>query len=182
MKEVNQNVQYCLTNLQRLNEKIDTTNDYLDSIDANVKDIRNAIIVTNDKIDKTNEKLDTIDTSIKNDNVNTGDFQFATNDTQDPTTDGFNTLFTAVYNAFCSTSSKPLTVTLPYINQTFTIQPNLVSNAMEKSGLGFIVSLIQSFYFYCVCLFIYKDINKIVEHIKSGNLTADCGNVKTEVL
>lgn len=119
---------------------------------------------------------------IKDDNVNTDGFEFATNDTNNPTEDGFNTLFTSIYNAFCNTSSEPLTVTLPYINQTFTIQPNLVSNAMQKCGLGFVATLIHSFYYYGVCLFIYKDINKIIEHLKSGNLTADCGNVKTEVL
>ena len=135
-----------------------------------------------DILNNVDDSINNTTNTIKDDNVDTNGFQFATNDTQNPTTDGFNSLFTAVYNAFCSTSSAPLTVTLPYINQTFSIQPNLVSNAMQKSGLGFIASLIQSFYFYCVCLFIYKDINKIVEHVKSGNLTADCGNVKTEVL
>lgn len=119
---------------------------------------------------------------LTDDNVNTDGLEFATDDTANPTSDGFNTLFTSIYNAFCNTSSAPLTVTLPYVNETFTIQPNLVSNAMQKCGLGFVATLIQSFYYYGVCLFIYKDINKIIEHLKSGNLTADCGNVKTEVL
>lgn len=52
----------------------------------------------------------------------------------------------------------------------------------KKCGLGVVVNLINSFYYYCVCLFIYKDINKIIEKLKSGDITADCGNVKTEVL
>lgn len=119
---------------------------------------------------------------LTNDEVNTDELQFAQDNTNNPTSEGFNNLFTSIYNAFCTTSSSPLTVTLPFINQTFTISPNLVSNAMQKSGLGLIANLIHSFYYYSVCLFIYKDINKIIEHLKSGNLTADCGNVKTEVL
>lgn len=69
---------------------------------------------------------------IKDDNVNTDGFEFATNNTDNPTEEGFNTLFTSIYNAFCNTSSAPLTITLPYVNETFTIHPNLVSNAMQK--------------------------------------------------
>ena len=73
---------------------------------------------------------------IKDDSVNTDGFEFATNDTNNPTEEGFNTLFTSIYNAFCNTSSAPLTITLPYVNETFTIQPNLVSNAMQKMRFG----------------------------------------------
>ena len=109
---------------------------------------------------------------LTNDEVDTGNLQFATDDTVNPTEEGFNTLFTSIYNAFCNTSSAPLKVTLPFVNQSFTISPNLVSNAMQKCGLGVVVTLIQSYYYYGVCLFIYKDINKIIEHLKSGNLTA----------
>ena len=119
---------------------------------------------------------------LKDDNVETEGLEFATDDTVNPTSDGFNTLFNTVYNAFCTTSSEPLTITLPYINETFTIHPNIVSNGMRKAGLGVVVTLISSFYYFSVCLFIYKDISKIIDNLKSGNITSDCGNVKTEVL
>ncbi len=119
---------------------------------------------------------------LKDDNVNTDGLEFATDDTVNPTSDGFDTLFNTIYNAFCNTSSEPLTITLPFINKTFTIQPNIVSNGMQKAGLGVIVTLINSFYYFSVCLFIYKDIGKIIDNLKSGNITSDCGNVKTEVL
>lgn len=91
---------------------------------------------------------------IKDDNVNTDNFEFATNDTNNPTEEGFNTLFTSIYNAFCNTSSAPLTVTLPYINETLTIQPNLVSNAMNKMrfrGCG----NFDSVFLLLWCLFVY---------------------------
>lgn len=119
---------------------------------------------------------------IKDDNVNTDGLRFAQDDTTNPTTDGFNSLFNTVYNAFCTTSSEPLTISLPYIDKSFTIQPNLVSNGMQKAGLGVVVTLINSFYYYSVCLYIYKDISHIIDNLKSGNITSDCGNVKTEVL
>lgn len=156
----------------------------VDSIEGNVgfNGVQDSINQGNQLQHEQNQLQQEQNDLIKDDNVNTDNFEFATNDTNNPTEDGFNTLFTSIYNAFCNTSSAPLTITLPYVNQTFTIQPNLVSNAMQKMGLGVVATLIQSFYYYGVCLFIYKDINKIIEHLKSGNLTADCGNVKTEVL
>ena len=165
--------------LESINNKLDTiTNSILQKQDALKAEVElgNQLQEQNNQIQQEQNDL------IKDDNVNSDGFQFATDDTENPTTDGFNTLFTSVYNAFCNTSSAPLTITLPFVDQTFSISPNLVSDAMQKSGLGVIATLIHSFYYYSVCLFIYKDINKIIEHLKSGNLTADCGNVKTEVL
>lgn len=69
---------------------------------------------------------------LKDDNVNTDNLEFAQDDTNNPTSDGFNNLFLTIYNAFCNTSSSPLTVTLPFINESFTISPNLVSDGMNK--------------------------------------------------
>lgn len=154
----------------------------VDVIDRTNQEINTGIQEGNQLQEESNQLQQEQNEFLKDDDVNTEGFEFATNDTNNPTEEGFNTLFTSIYNAFCNTSSAPLTITLPYVNETFTIQPNLVSNAMQKCGLGFVATLIQSFYYYGVCLFIYKDINKIIEHLKSGNLTADCGNVKTEVL
>ena len=113
-----------------------------------LEQIKNHTEETRDSVNNVNTSVNNLNNSINNDEVDTGNLQFATDDTVNPTADGFNTLFTSIYNAFCNTSSAPLTVTLPFVNQTFTISPNLVSNAMQKSGLGLIATLIHSFYYY----------------------------------
>lgn len=157
-------------------------NGSLSSIGDNLNNVNDSINQGNQLQQEQNQLQQEQNEILTDDNVDTEGLEFATDDTVNPTTDGFNTLFNTVYNAFCNTSSEPLTITLPYINETFTIQPNVVSNGMQKAGLGVVVSLINSFYYFSVCLFIYKDIAKIVDNLKSGNITSDCGNVKTEVL
>ena len=84
--------------------------------------------------------------------------------------------------AFCI----PFETILGWIVKVLFINGNVIVNGslevLQKAGLGVIVTLINSFYYFSVCLFIYKDIGKIVDNLKSGNITSDCGNVKTEVL
>lgn len=119
-----------MTNLQRLNEKIDTTNAYLDSIDSNVKDIRDAIIVTNDKLDKTNEKLDDVNNNITNNNVSADSSTLPADNTTDITADGFNTIFNELYTTFTSDSARDLTIVIPFTQKSFVINTaNVYSGA-----------------------------------------------------
>lgn len=161
--------------LQRIYEVTANQKDYNQKFD----NIQNSI---NQQGQNINNSLNNLNTTITDDNVNTDGLQFATDNTTNPTSDGFNTFFNTVYNAFCKTSSEPLSFTLPYINKSVTLNPDIVSDGMKQSGLGVVISLISSFYYFSVCLFIYKDITKIIDNLKSGNITSDCGNVKTEVL
>ena len=104
----------------------------VDVIDRTNQEINSGIQQGNQLQQEQNQLQQEQNDFLKDDNVNTDNFEFATNDTNNPTEEGFNSLFTSIYNAFCNTSSTPLTITLPYVNKTFTIQPNLVSNAMQK--------------------------------------------------
>lgn len=96
-----------------------------------------------DVIDRTNQEINTgiqegnqlqqeQNNILTNDEVNTDGLQFAQDNTNNPTSEGFDTLFMTIYNAFCNSTSSPLTVNLPFVNQTFTISPNLVSQGMQK--------------------------------------------------
>lgn len=180
LKEVNQNVQYCLTNLQRLNEKIDATNTYLDSIDANVKDIRDAIIATNDKIDKTNEKLDNVNNNITNNNVSADSSTLPTDNTNDITEDGFNNIFTQLYNTFTSGAAKDVVVNVPFTNKSFTIN---VSSVYGNADLGLVSVLIKSFWYFTICYFIVTDISHKINKIKSGDIEhVQSDNIKEDML
>lgn len=108
----------------------------VDVIDRTNQEINTGIQEGNQLQQEQNQLQQEQNNFLKDDNVNTESFEFATDDTVNPTSDGFNTLFTSIYNAFCNTSSAPLTITLPYVNETFTIKPNLVSNAMQKMRIG----------------------------------------------
>lgn len=173
-------MQYCLTNLQRLNEKIDTTNAYLDSIDANVKDIRDAIIVTNDKIDKTNEKLDDVNNNITNDNVNADSSTLPGDNTSDITEDGFNNLFNKFYTTFTSGSTNELVITVPFTGKSFVIN---FANVYGSANLGLVKTLIQAFWYFAISYFIVRDVGKKINKIKSGDIEhIQEDNIKEDLL
>lgn len=180
LKEINTNVQYCLTNLQKLNEKIDQTNIYLESIDANVKDIRNAIISTNEKLDKTNQKLDDVNNNITNDNINADSSSLPSDSTEDITGDGFNNIFTQLYNTFTKGTAKDLVVQIPFTKKSFIIN---AKNVYAGAKLGFVQTLIEMFWYFVISYFIVQDIAKKINKIKSGNIEdVQQDNIKEDML
>lgn len=102
-------------------------------------------------------------------------------DISDPTDSGFDTIFQLVYNAFTGSSSG-VSFKLPYLDYELTVPPNFLSQTLNNAGLNFLVTIIQSFWWFAVSYYIYKDINRYIDKIKSGDLTSDDGNIKTEVL
>lgn len=112
-------------------------NGSLSSIGDNLNNVNNTINQGNQLQQESNQLQQEQNDILTNDEVNTDDLQFAQDNTNNPTSEGFNTLFMTIYNAFCNSTSSPLTVTLPFINQTFTISPNLVSQGMEKMRTWF---------------------------------------------
>lgn len=127
--------------------------------------------------------IDKINDSINNDNVEDSSITMVEDSSENPTDTGFDNIFTTIYNAFCNTSSTPLNITIPYIDESFIIQPNMLSSSLKKdSRLNALLFFIQSFWWFKISLFIFKDVNNYIEEFKNGNITTDDGNIKTEVL
>lgn len=124
-----------------------------------------------------------IDSTLKNDNIEDTSINMVEDTSKNPTDTGFDNIFNIVYNAFCNNSSVPLNITIPYINETFIIYPNMLSSSLKKdSRLNSLLLFIQSFWWFKISFYIFKDINNYVEQFKNGNITSDDGNIKTEVL
>lgn len=180
LKEVNTNIQSCLTNLQNLNEKIDQTNIYLESIDANVKDIRNAIVSTNEKLDKTNQKLDDVNKNITDTNINADSSSLPTDNTHDITENGFNNIFNLLYNTFTTQTAQDLVITIPFTKKSFTINSQTVYTGVD---LGFVKTLIESFWYFTISYFIVHDISKKINKIRSGDIeNVQQDNIKEDLL
>lgn len=169
------------------------SNDLMNSVRCYeiVDDVKSSDITsqTNTIVDTSQSTQNTIkDTSqqmqntIKDSNV-VLDTDLPTNDTEDITSSGFDSIFTIIYNAFCTTQSQPLVVNLPFIDTPMEIKPDLLSSALKKdSRLNALLLFIQSFWWFKISYSIFKDINRYIERLKSGNITSDDGNIKTEVL
>lgn len=103
-----------------------------------------------------------------------------TNDTQDITQDGFNNIFMTIKDTFTSSSAKDLVVNIPFTDKSFTIN---FSNVYSGFNSGIVGTLITLFWWYCVSLFIVKDISNKISKIKGGNLeNIENTNIKEDLL
>lgn len=134
--------------------------------------------VNNQVINQGNQTRDTItDSNISQDNA---DYSLPTDNTNDITLDGFGSIFDRIRATFTSGSATPITITIPFTNRSFTISKQSV---FGSANLGIVGTLIQSFWWFVVSLFIVKDIFKKIEAIKSGNIEfAETTNIKEDIL
>lgn len=99
----------------------------------------------------------------------------------DPTESSFNNIFQSLYNAFTNNNTQTVRFVIPFTNdQYIDIPSDLVTSRLPSV----IIVLIQSFYWFIICRFIVKDISKIVEKAKSGEIldSSSDGNIKTDLL
>ena len=144
----------------------------IDQSDTSAKDIASAVQELNDNLTNTNPSSADDDTISDGIDFDTG--------TQDTTAGGFNSIFNKFYNGISETP-RQIVVPIPYANTSFTIDPNWTANALGANS--WIVTTINSLWFCLVGLYIYKDIQKLIEKIQNGSIaTSSDTNIKTEML
>ena len=117
---------------------------------------------------------------LKNDNVSSDGSNLPSDNTQDITEDGFNSIFNKIYAAFTSNSSNNLIVTIPFTNKSFTISADTVYGS---ANLGLVKTLMQAFWYFVISYFIVKDIGKKINKIKSGDIEhVQEDNIKEDML
>lgn len=149
---------------------INSTDTITDSISDSTDSINNAI----------SDSTDTINDSITDSNINVNNNQLVTDNTQDITKDGYNNIFEMIRTSFTGSPSA-ITFPIPFVNQSFTLQPDFLSHYLQVGGLGFFVTLMSAYWYFVVSRYIVKKIYAIIENLKSGELEQTTGNIKTEV-
>lgn len=146
---------------------VDSGEFYNKNTDSYLNDISNSIDETNDFLQNENVKNDSI--SIIED----------TN--QDITQSGFDSVFNIIMNAFTSDTVKNIELPLPYVEKTITIESNFLYKALGQNS--WILYFVQLFYYYLVGLFVVKDISRIIEKVKTGDImTSSEENIKAEMM
>lgn len=141
------------------------------------QNISSGINNINNNIEDTNSFLK--DDSYDKDNII--DNMPSSSEYSDPTEDGINNIFISLKNAFTSTETQTVRFYVPFSNgQYIDIPSDLVTSKLPEP----ILMLIQTFYWYIIGKFIIKDIAKIVEKAKSGEIldSGSDGNIKTDLL
>lgn len=97
------------------------------------------------------------------------------------TTEGVDNIFTSFYNTFTDTSSTELEVPIPFVDKSLKIKGSFVQDFLGENNI--ILLMLHALYYYFVSAFIIKDMMRIIDKIKSGDIaTSSETNIKADML
>ena len=135
--------------------------------------------ITNNNADN----LQNINDSLNNSDVEFSDSSLPSDNTEDITQEGINGIFSNIYNAFCSGSAQDIVFPIPFTEKEITLSPNYVRQMLSSSNADWIITILETFWWYIISRFIIKDISKKITKIKSGNIeNIENDNIKEEML
>lgn len=101
--------------------------------------------------------------------------------TVDITQDGFNSIFNTLQTYFTSNNGGSLTLTIPFVNKSITISKSTVFGNFKH--LSTIENLASLAWYFVISLYIVKQVQNMINKIKSGNLeNVVDNNVKADIL
>lgn len=158
---------------------------------ATNSDINNSLNETNKKLDnidskteETNNKLDNLNKDITSSDVSGIDASSLPSiDVNDPTEAGIDSIFTNLYNAFCSGEPQDIVFPIPFTNKNITLNATYVQDMLQNNNAGWLLIFIQAFWAYLFSRFIIKDISSKIGKIQSGNIEdIQNSNIKEDML
>lgn len=166
--------QWTVQNLESINKKLDNISA---QIQAKQDEIKNEITSQGTQI---NSSINNVDSSINNSDVSADSSSLPTDNTSDITADGFNNIFNQLYKTFTTQTAQDLVITIPFTKKSFTINSSTVYSGAK---LGFVKTLIETFWYFVISYFIVQDIAKKINKIKSGDIeNVQQDNIKEDLL
>lgn len=105
-----------------------------------------------------------------------------TDNVQDITSSGIDTIFSSIYNAFTSGTAQDIVFPVPFTDKSITLKATYVSDFLLEY-CSWVYALIQAFWGYLIGRFIVTDVMKKMTAIKSGNFDKiQNNNIKGEML
>lgn len=155
------------TDLSETNNKIDEVNNSINNLNGSVENMSNSI---------TNMTNSITDSNIDNSSID--DFSSLGNDFETEDVSGIDELFQKLYDAFCTDEIQDVSLTIPFVNKTFAINTNNVSNNFPEP----IKNIVALFVWGVIGLYVLKDIRTIIDKISEGSPESVGSDVKKEVL
>ncbi len=166
--------QWTVQNLESINKKLDNISS---QIQAKQDEIKNEITSQGTQI---NSSINNVDSSINNSDVSADASSLPSDNTSDITADGFNNIFNQLYKTFTTQTAQDLIITIPFTKKSFTINSKTV---YANANLGFVKTLIETFWYFVISYFIVQDIAKKINKIKSGDIeNVQQDNIKEDLL
>ena len=124
-----------------------------------------------------------INNNINNNDTSEIDTSGITNSdtTVDITQDGFNSIFTTLQTYFTSNNGGSMVLNIPFTNKSITISKSTVYGHFKQ--LSTVENLASLVWYFVISLYIVKQVQKMINKIKSGNLedVVD-NNIKADIL
>ena len=98
---------------------------------------------------------------LQNDNVDNSSITLPSDNSNDITKNGVNSIFNMIYNAFCTGEAQDIVFPIPFTNKNITLQANYIQNMLSNNNATWVITIIQAFWWYLISHFIVKDIVKI---------------------
>lgn len=148
-------------NISDLKESIDGQTEQFYDINENIKNQTTAI-------EEQTQEMQDMNNFLQDENVDDTSIQITQDTTTDITANISDNIFNTLMNAFTSNSTGSVSFNL--FGKDITLQGNTTSNLLTTINATVILNIINSFWYFLFAYFIYKDINKFIENIKSGDI------------
>lgn len=166
---------------QEINE--DSNKQLLSDINKNQQQTTQAIDNLNNSQQETTNAINDLNNTITDDNIQNSSIYLPSDTSNDITQDGLNGIFTSIYNAFCTGQAQDIVFPIPFTNKNITLQANYLRQMLTNSGATWVITIIESFWWYLISRFIIKDISNKITKIKSGNIEdIENSNIKGDML
>lgn len=131
----------------------------------------------------TTNSINDLNDNITDDTITSSASDLPSNNTNDITRDGIDTIFQSIYNAFCTGQPQDIIFPIPFTNKNITLSPYYVRDMLTNSGATWIITLINAFWGYLIGRYIVKDVMNKINAIKSGNIeNIERTNIKGDML
>lgn len=169
------------SNFNTVNNNINNMNSNISSqANQTRQEIEKSANKINDKIENSTNK---INDNLNNNDTSEIDTSGITNSdtTVDITQDGFNSIFNTLQTYFTSNNGGSMVLTIPFVNKSITISKSSVYGNFEQ--LSTIENLASIVWYFVISLYIVKQVQNMINKIKSGNLedVVD-NNIKADIL
>lgn len=138
----------------------------------------------NEQTNAINEQTNTIQETqdyLKNDTVEDSSINIIEDNNEDITASGFDSIFTTIYNRFTNYSTIPIVFPIPFTEKSIYLSPQYLKVMLGENS--WILKILNTFWYFVVGYFIVKDIERIIEKVKSGDIATSCEtNIKTDML
>lgn len=153
-------------------------------VNSSLNDLLVQVANINSHTENIEGDMEDIKDFLSNNNANDSSFNRTPISTPSSDTDAnVDSIFYSLETAFTSSASANVELPIPFTNNTIIIPNNLVRSRLSHLGDGFLLTIVQLFWWWFLGRFIIKDILNYLDKLQSGEIISHSDdNIKADLL